>query len=152
MTRSAVLSVAASFAVFVLVWKAIVVIGGYPPFILPPPESVASRFVRGWIDGVIPPHAWSTLVEIALGLLVGTVVGLVADVRRDHRASPFCSFASTFARRLRSSGDRRQLSPFICDSTRSRSRSAAPLSRRRRKRQTSERRAITSTRQGSELP
>ncbi len=78
MTRSAVLSVAASFAVFVLVWKAIVVIGGYPPFILPPPESVASRFVRGWIDGVIPPHAWSTLVEIALGLLVGTVVGLVA--------------------------------------------------------------------------
>ena len=36
---------------FVLVWKAIVVIGGYPPFILPPPESVASRFVRGWADG-----------------------------------------------------------------------------------------------------
>jgi NitT/TauT family transport system permease protein len=78
MTRSAVLSVAASFAVFVLVWKAIVVIGGYPPFILPPPEAVASRFVRGWADGVIAPHAWSTLVEIALGLLVGTVVGLVA--------------------------------------------------------------------------
>jgi len=77
MTRSAVLSVAASFAVFVLVWKAIVVIGGYPPFILPPPESVASRFIRGWADGIIGPHAASTLVEIALGLLVGTVVGLV---------------------------------------------------------------------------
>jgi NitT/TauT family transport system permease protein len=77
MTRSAVLSVAASFAVFVLVWKAIVVIGGYPPFILPPPESVASRFVRGWADGIIGPHAASTLVEIALGLLVGTLVGLV---------------------------------------------------------------------------
>jgi NitT/TauT family transport system permease protein len=77
MTRSAVLPVAASFAVFVLVWKAIVVIGGYPPFILPPPESVASRFVRGWADGIIGPHAASTLVEIALGLLVGTVVGLV---------------------------------------------------------------------------
>jgi len=81
MTRSAVLSVAASFAVFVLVWKAIVVIGGYPPFILPPPESVASRFVRGWADGVIAPHAWSTLVEIALGLLVKTVIGLVASYR-----------------------------------------------------------------------
>jgi len=77
MTRSAVLSVAASFAVFVLVWKAIVVIGGYPPFILPPPESVAARFVQGWADGVIAPHAWSTLVEIALGLTVGTLVGLV---------------------------------------------------------------------------
>jgi NitT/TauT family transport system permease protein len=77
MTRSAALSVAASFAVFVLVWKAIVVIGGYPPFILPPPESVASRFIRGWADGIIGPHAASTLVEIALGLLVGTVVGLI---------------------------------------------------------------------------
>ena len=77
MTRTAALSVAASFAIFVLVWKAIVVIGGYPPFILPPPESVAARFVRGWTDGVIAPHAWSTLVEIALGLAVGTVVGLV---------------------------------------------------------------------------
>jgi len=77
MTRSAALSVAASFAVFVLAWKAIVVIGGYPPYILPPPESVASRFIRGWADGIIGPHAASTLVEIALGLLVGTVVGLV---------------------------------------------------------------------------
>jgi len=77
MTRTAALSVAASFAIFVLVWKAIVVIGGYPPFILPPPESVAARFVRGWTDAVIGPHFWSTLVEIALGLAVGTVVGLV---------------------------------------------------------------------------
>jgi len=76
MTRTAALSVAASFTIFVLAWKAIVVIGGYPPFILPPPESVAARFVRGWTDGVIAPHAWSTLVEIALGLTVGTVVGL----------------------------------------------------------------------------
>ena len=42
-----------------------------------PPESVASRFVRGWADGIIGPHAASTLVEIALGLLVGTLVGLV---------------------------------------------------------------------------
>jgi NitT/TauT family transport system permease protein len=77
MTRTAALSVAASFAIFLLVWKAIVVIGGYPPFILPPPESVAARFVQGWTDGVIAPHAWSTLVEIALGLTVGTLVGLV---------------------------------------------------------------------------
>jgi NitT/TauT family transport system permease protein len=77
MTRTAALSIAASFAVFVLLWKAIVVIGGYPPFILPPPESVAARFIGGWTSGVIGPHAWSTLVEIALGLFVGTVVGLV---------------------------------------------------------------------------
>jgi NitT/TauT family transport system permease protein len=77
MTRTAAISIVASFAAFLLLWKTIVVIGGYPPFILPPPESVASRFVRGWSDGVIGPHAWSTLVEIALGLFVGAIVGLV---------------------------------------------------------------------------
>ena len=42
-------------------------IGGYPPFILPPPESVAARFVAAWADGTIAPHAWTTLVEVALG-------------------------------------------------------------------------------------
>jgi NitT/TauT family transport system permease protein len=76
-TRNAILSVAASFAVFVLLWKAIVVIGGYPPFILPPPESVAARFVEGWADGVISPHAAATILEIALGFAVGATVGLV---------------------------------------------------------------------------
>jgi NitT/TauT family transport system permease protein len=76
-TRSAILSVAASFAVFVLLWKAIVVIGGYPPFILPPPEDVATRFVEGWADGLISPHAVATISEIALGFAVGAIVGLV---------------------------------------------------------------------------
>ena len=45
MTRTAGLSIAVSFAVFLLAWKAIVVIGGYPPFILPPPESVTDGFL-----------------------------------------------------------------------------------------------------------
>jgi NitT/TauT family transport system permease protein len=89
MTRTAALSVAASFAIFLLVWKAIVVIGGYPPFILPPPESVAARFVQGWTDGVIAPHAWSTLVEIALGLTVGTLVGLARSAAVERVVSPY---------------------------------------------------------------
>ena len=37
MTRNALLPVIASFALFVLAWKALVVVAGYPPFILPPP-------------------------------------------------------------------------------------------------------------------
>jgi NitT/TauT family transport system permease protein len=77
-SRNAVLSVLASFAVFVLLWKAIVVIGGYPPFILPPPESVASRFVEAWIDGIIASHALTTMSEILLGFGVGALIGLGA--------------------------------------------------------------------------
>ena len=44
MNRSAWLSVAAVFGIFLLAWKGIVVVTGLRPFILPPPETVASRF------------------------------------------------------------------------------------------------------------
>lgn len=67
-----------AFAVFVLVWKAIVVVGGLPPFILPPPETVAERFVSAWLDGTVWPHFITTLVEIALGLAVGVALALLA--------------------------------------------------------------------------
>jgi NitT/TauT family transport system permease protein len=75
--RNAVGSVAISFAVFVLAWKAIVVLGDYPPFILPPPESVADRFVQAWVGGIMTPHAWTTLQEVALGFAIGAGTGLV---------------------------------------------------------------------------
>jgi NitT/TauT family transport system permease protein len=60
------------------VWKLVVVIGGLPVFILPSPEQVAARFVTAWTDGTIVPHAWTTLVEVALGFLVGSTAGVVA--------------------------------------------------------------------------
>lgn len=68
---------AIAFAAFVLAWKAIVVISGYPPFILPPPEQVAARFVSAWTDGTIPPHALRTLYEVALGFGIGAGLALV---------------------------------------------------------------------------
>ena len=77
MSRAAVGSVVISFAVFVVVWKLVVLIGGYPSFILPAPETVGQRFVRAWADGIIEPHAWTTLVEIALGFAVGALTGLL---------------------------------------------------------------------------
>ena len=66
-----------AFAAFVLSWKALVVIGGYPPFILPPPEQVAARFVSAWADGTIGPHAARTVVEIVLGFSLGASLALV---------------------------------------------------------------------------
>ena len=68
---------AAAFAAFLVAWKVIVIIGGYPPFILPPPETVASRLVSAWTAGTIPRHAGRTLVEVALGLAVGASLAVV---------------------------------------------------------------------------
>jgi NitT/TauT family transport system permease protein len=68
----------AGFAIFLLLWKAVILIGGYPPYILPPPEAVAGRLVSGWLDGTIEPHAARTLLEIALGFGIGASLALVA--------------------------------------------------------------------------
>jgi NitT/TauT family transport system permease protein len=77
MRLSAIGSVGLALAGFLIAWKAIVVVGGYPPFILPPPETVAVRLVEAWTSGLIGPHAWTTLVEIALGFGVGAGLALV---------------------------------------------------------------------------
>ena len=62
---------------FVVAWKLLVVVGGYPTFILPPPEVVASRLVAAWRDGTIEPHVATTLTEILLGFLIGSGLALV---------------------------------------------------------------------------
>jgi len=84
-----------AFALFVIVWKAIVVIGGLPPYVLPPPEDVAERFVSAWLDGTVWPHFVTTIVEIALGLVVGVGLALIAgyglarSVLFERLASPY---------------------------------------------------------------
>ncbi len=78
MTRSVWLPVIGAFALFVLAWKAIVVLTGLPPFILPAPETVGQRFVEAWLDGTFWPHFLTTMVEIAIGFVVGTVLALIA--------------------------------------------------------------------------
>jgi NitT/TauT family transport system permease protein len=70
--------VAAAFAAFVVAWKLLVVLGGLPVYILPAPEQVAVRFVTAWTDGTMAPHAWTTIVEVALGFAVGASAGVVA--------------------------------------------------------------------------
>jgi len=69
--------VAAVFALFLLAWKLVVVAGAVPAFILPAPEDVAARFRTAWLDGTMAPHAWTTIVELALGFAAGAGAGLV---------------------------------------------------------------------------
>jgi NitT/TauT family transport system permease protein len=72
--------VVASLVVFVLLWQAIVVVGDYPPFILPAPLIVLQRFVSAWTDGTMWPHFTTTLVEVLLGFAIGASLALVIGV------------------------------------------------------------------------
>jgi NitT/TauT family transport system permease protein len=69
--------VTAAAGAFLLAWKALVVLAAYPPFVLPPPETVAARFVRAWADGTMAPHMEATLVEIGLGFGAGASLALL---------------------------------------------------------------------------
>jgi NitT/TauT family transport system permease protein len=73
----AVVGAAIGLAAFIAIWKAIVIVSGYPVFILPSPEIVAARFVSGWTDGTIAPHALRTLYEVALGFGAGAGLALI---------------------------------------------------------------------------
>ncbi len=66
-----------AFAAFVLLWKLLVVVAGYPPFILPPPEAVGGRFVEAWVDGTMAPHALRTLTEVLAGFGVGAWAAVI---------------------------------------------------------------------------
>ena len=77
MSRAAVLSVVGAFVVFVLLWQAVVIVSGFPPFILPAPGAVGARLVTAWTDGTIQPHLAATLVAVGLGFAVGAGFALV---------------------------------------------------------------------------
>lgn len=70
--------VTAAAVIFVVVWKLLVVVGGYPVFILPAPEVVAARFVSAWVDGTMEPNAAQTLLEVLLGFASGASLALLA--------------------------------------------------------------------------
>lgn len=65
---------------FLGAWQGIVVLGAYPPFILPGPGVVAARFVAAWADGTVAPHFLATFTAVALGFATGAALALAAGV------------------------------------------------------------------------
>ena len=62
--------------VLVLVWQAIVWLAATPHYILPGPARVGATW---WEHvGLILGHAQTTLLEIALGLVLGTLLGVIS--------------------------------------------------------------------------
>ncbi len=55
-------------------WQLIVVITEAPPYILPSPWRVAQAAYKNRV--IIAENAWVTIIEVMLGLLIGTLLGI----------------------------------------------------------------------------
>jgi NitT/TauT family transport system permease protein len=75
--RRTVVPVLLAAAAFLVAWKAVVVVGGYPQYVLPAPEVVGQRFVDAWLDGTMARHTLATLSEIAAGFGVGAALAVL---------------------------------------------------------------------------
>jgi NitT/TauT family transport system permease protein len=68
--------IALSAFTFLAAWKVIVLIGGYPEYILPAPDVVALRAVEAIRNGTLQPHLVATLEESVIGFAVGALVAV----------------------------------------------------------------------------
>jgi NitT/TauT family transport system permease protein len=71
---------AAPFLVILLLlvlWQIITMLRLYPAFIVPPPISVAERFVDVLLDGRLWLHTQATLSAVFIGLAIGLSVGVL---------------------------------------------------------------------------
>jgi NitT/TauT family transport system permease protein len=66
-----------SFGVALLIWWLVTRTAGLPAFILPSPVQVAVRFGKALADGSLLDNTLTTLTEVLLGLLSGTVAAVV---------------------------------------------------------------------------
>ena len=66
-----------SFAVFVLLWQATVVVADIEPILLPAPTSVATQLVEIWGNGLLWGAVWKSFQPLFVGLGAALVVGIV---------------------------------------------------------------------------
>ncbi len=91
--RRDLLAILAVGALLILAWQAIVVVGGYPPYLLPSPFDVFDRFTDPRVQGTLLSHLGTTLVEILLGLALGVSLALLTGLllARSHLAERLLS-------------------------------------------------------------
>jgi NitT/TauT family transport system permease protein len=63
-------------ALLVGVWWLVVIVGNYPPYILPTPVDVAERTWSMLLDGSLAGHFGVTVLEAGLGFLLALVLGI----------------------------------------------------------------------------
>ena len=72
--------VALSLGAFLVAWQLLVVVGGYPEYILPSPAVVAARAVEAIQNGTLQPHLAATLEESVVGFAVGAAVAILVGI------------------------------------------------------------------------
>jgi len=72
--------IALSGAAFLAAWKVIVLVGGYPEYILPAPDVVALRAAEAIQNGTLQPHLAATLEESVIGFAVGALVAVAVGI------------------------------------------------------------------------
>ena len=77
MTRHTVLPILAALVVFLAIWQLVVLVSGFPSFILPAPGEVLARWATALTAGTLTPHLVATLQEVVLGFAVGAGSALV---------------------------------------------------------------------------
>jgi NitT/TauT family transport system permease protein len=65
---------------FLVSWQLVVVVGGYPEYILPSPLVVAQRAVEAVQNGTLQPHLAATLEESVVGFAVGATVAILVGI------------------------------------------------------------------------
>lgn len=62
--------------ILLIVWEYGAALFQVPAYILPTPSAVAARIFEDFSSGLIYSHFWVTLVEVILGFVVATIVGV----------------------------------------------------------------------------
>jgi NitT/TauT family transport system permease protein len=65
-------SIVISLVTALLLWGSVIRLTNFPAFILPSPAQVALRFLEALFDGSLLRHAGYTLLEVILGLVIGS--------------------------------------------------------------------------------
>jgi NitT/TauT family transport system permease protein len=64
------------FVVVAILWEGFAIFGPFPPRLFPRIETIAAAFVRLVVTGILPLHAFETLLRLAAGFFLGSVVGV----------------------------------------------------------------------------
>lgn len=67
-----------------LLWEILIRFSNYPEFILPAPSRIILRFLTAIQSGILFRHTLITLLEVILGLVIGTILALFSGYFLAH--------------------------------------------------------------------
>jgi NitT/TauT family transport system permease protein len=76
------------FVVVLGLWEIVAHAGLFPPRLFPPLEKVAEAFWRLTVAGILPHHAWDTLLRLLAGFAIAACIGVTIGIAmgRSRRA------------------------------------------------------------------